>query len=69
MIKFLSAINTVAVWRNSHREYTPFFKIKIFKANEKYKKIQKSGKKINIIMLGDSIPKGDICNERKKNSS
>lgn len=36
---------------------------------EKYKKIQKSGKKINIIMLGDSIPKGDICNERKKNSS
>lgn len=44
-------------------------KIKIFKANEKYKKIQKSGKKINIIMLGDSIPKGDVCNERKKNSS
>ena len=45
------------------------FKIKIFKANEKYKKIQKSEKKINIIMLGDSISKGDICNERKKNSS
>lgn len=44
-------------------------KIKIFKTNEKYKKIQKSGKKINIIMLCDSISKGDICNERKKNSS
>mgnify|MGYP004440410199 CR=1 FL=1 len=41
-------------------------KIKIFKANEKYKKSTKSGKKINTIMLGDLITKGDYSMNKKE---